>query len=462
MTPEDKIFIKIALHNKILSKTQIDECIEIRDNTEPDKDIGEVFMDLGYITEKQFQAIDKARMKHMEKKGISSTRSKKKGSASLEPTSSTPTKKIQLPGPLAKIEKKDLNSLYGKGVHNYMKFAKQVGASDLHLASHAKPFLRVHGQIVYLNHPVLEPEVNEKQLLEILDDYQKKIFLETGDLDFSYQLDGVGRFRGNICRQRRGVDATFRLIPDKVPTLEELGLPSSLKRFTTFHQGLVLVTGPAGCGKSSTMAALIEIINQERQDHIITVEDPIEYVFESKGCNVTQRQVDLHTKDWGTAIRAALREDPDVIMIGEMRDLDTISTAITAAETGHLVIGTLHTTNATRTIDRVLDVFPPKEQAQIRAMVSESLKGVISQQLIPKKDGTGRVPAIEILFTTSAVSNLIREARTFQLYSVMQTGKKWGMKLMDDSIRELLDDGLITKEDALFFANDPKRFQGKY
>ncbi|RME89302.1 MAG: type IV pilus twitching motility protein PilT [Planctomycetota bacterium] len=343
-----------------------------------------------------------------------------------------------------------------------MKFAKQVGASDLHLASHAKPFLRVHGQIVYLNHPVLEPEVNEKQLLEILDDYQKKIFLETGDLDFSYQLDGVGRFRGNICRQRRGVDATFRLIPDKVPTLEELGLPSSLKRFTTFHQGLVLVTGPAGCGKSSTMAALIEIINQERQDHIITVEDPIEYVFESKGCNVTQRQVDLHTKDWGTAIRAALREDPDVIMIGEMRDLDTISTAITAAETGHLVIGTLHTTNATRTIDRVLDVFPPKEQAQIRAMVSESLKGVISQQLIPKKDGTGRVPAIEILFTTSAVSNLIREARTFQLYSVMQTGKKWGMKLMDDSIRELLDDGLITKEDALFFANDPKRFQGKY
>ncbi|RME04530.1 MAG: type IV pilus twitching motility protein PilT [Planctomycetota bacterium] len=368
-------------------------------------------------------------------------------------------KKIKLPPNLAKIEAKDVSHFYGKGVKNYLKFARQVGASDLHLASGAKPFMRLNGHIIYMNHPVLEPEVNKKQLLEILDERDREKFLETLDLDFSFELEGLGRFRANMCQQRRGVDGTFRLIPQKIPTLKELGIPESVRKFTTFHQGLVLVTGPAGSGKSSTLAALIEIVNQERHDHIITVEDPIEFVFESKGCNVTQRQVERHTSGWGTAIRAALREDPDIIMIGEMRDLDTISTAITAAETGHLVFGTLHTTNAIRTVDRILDVFPPKEQAQIRAMVSESLRGIISQQLLPRADGTGMVPAIELLFTTSAVSNLIREARTFQLYSVMQTGRKYGMKLMDESIMELLRKKVIDKETAIYYANDPKRFE---
>ena len=453
MTPEDRIFIKIVLRNKILSKEEVDECVELRNSSDPDKDIGQALLDYGYITEKQFRAIDKARRKHLEKKGLLPKQS------SIEVKTATKAKKIALPSALAKIESKDVSHFYGQGVEPYMKFAKQVGASDLHLASGARPFLRVHGQIVYLNHPVLEPEVNEKQLLAILNDVQREVFEKRGDVDFSYHLEGVGRFRCNICRQRRGVDGTFRLIPDKIPTIEELGLPPVIKRFTTFHQGLVLITGPAGSGKSSTMAALIEIINRERKDHVITVEDPIEFVFESKGCNITQRQVEIHTKDWQTAIRAALREDPDVIVIGEMRDLATISTAITAAETGHLVMGTLHTTNAMRTIDRILDVFPPKEQAQIRTMVSESLKGVISQVLIPKKDGTGRVPAVEILFTTPAVSHLIREAQTFKLHSIMQTGKKYGMRLLDESIMELLRKGIISKEDAMYYATDPKRFE---
>jgi twitching motility protein PilT len=220
----------------------------------------------------------------------------------------------------------------------------------------------------------------------------------------------------------------------------------------------VLVTGATGSGKSSTLAALVEIVNQTRKDHIITLEDPIEYVFEPKRANVSQRQIEQHTQSWGNALRASLREDPDVIMVGEMRDLDTMRLAITAAETGHLVLATLHTTNATRTIDRLLDVFPPKEQAQIRAMVSESLRGIVSQQLIPRADGKGRVPAFEVLFSTPAVANLIRERKTFQLFSVLQTGKKLGMKLMDDSLMDLVTSGQITREQARFRATNPKRF----
>ncbi|MCZ6602517.1 MAG: type IV pilus twitching motility protein PilT [Planctomycetota bacterium] len=334
-----------------------------------------------------------------------------------------------------------------------------IGASDLHISAGCAPFVRLHGRIRRMDLPPHTEEEAKELLLPFMREKDRKIFVDTNDFDFALELDGLGRFRTNYFRTRKGYSGVFRLIPDKVPTLEELGLPSLLAQFTKIQVGIVLITGPAGCGKSSTMAALVEIINQTRKDHIITVEDPIEFNFESKKSNVTQRQVQVHTESWGVALRAGLREDPDVIMVGEMRDLDTIATAVTAAETGHLVLGTLHTTNATRTVDRIIDIFPPKQQEQIRAMVSESIRGVICQQLVPRADGKGRVPALEILVANTAVGNLIREKKTFQLISVLQTGKNLGMIQMDDSLEALLKDGVITRDEAIFRAQDPKRFK---
>jgi len=290
----------------------------------------------------------------------------------------------------------------------------------------------------------------------MLDEEQWKELDEHMDIDFCLELGEKDRYRTNCYRQRKGLEAVFRIIPDQVPSLEDLHLPNSLTEFTQYNQGIVLVTGPSGCGKSATMAALVDLINQKRNDHIVTVEDPIEYIFKPAGCNVNQRHVRQHTETFYTALRSAMRADPDVIMVGEMRDVETISMAITAAETGHLVLATLHTTNAVRSIDRLIDVFPPREQEQIRAMVSESMRGVISQQLLPRKDGMGVEPALEIMFSTPAVGNLIREGKTYQLTSVLQTGKKQGMITMDDSIRALLRKGVVTPEVARFHAEDPR------
>ncbi len=279
-------------------------------------------------------------------------------------------------------------------------------------------------------------------------------------MDFAYTLPGKGRFRSNAYRQQRGTDAVFRVIPPRPPTLAELGLPESLGRLANFHQGMVLLTGPAGCGKSSTLAALLNIINEDRHDHIITIEDPIEYIHPSKKCVVNQRQVGPHTGSFARALRGALREDPDIIAIGELRDLETISLALTAAETGHLVLATLHTNNSIRTVNRILGVFPPNQQDQIRTMVSESLRAVISQRLIPRADGNGRVAALEILMANKAVGNLIRENKTFQIKSVLQTGASHGMCQLDASLAELVKSGTITREEAARNADDPQRFLG--
>ena len=293
-----------------------------------------------------------------------------------------------------------------------------------------------------------------------LNDEQKKLLEDRGDVDFAYATS-FGRFRASVVRQRLGTDIVFRIISTNLRTMDELGLPPSLKLLTQYHNGLVLVTGSVGSGKSTTLAALVEEINRVRHDHIITLEDPIEYVIESANCHVTQREVHTHTRSFGAALRGALREDPDVIMVGEMRDLETIQLAITASETGHLVLGTLHTGNAARTLDRVLDVFPVDQREQIRVMVSESLRGIISQQLVPRADGRGRVLALEILTNTPAVGNLIREAKTFMLPGVMQTGKKQGMKLMDESLMELYDRGLITQEEA-YSRSDQKQLMRQH
>lgn len=280
-----------------------------------------------------------------------------------------------------------------------------------------------------------------------LSDLQKTQLADRGDADFAY-ANAFGRFRTSVVRQRLGTDIVFRIINTRVRTMDELGLPEHLKLLTRYQNGLILVTGSVGSGKSTTLAALVEQINIERREHIITLEDPIEYIFEPKGCHITQREVHTHTRSFGAALRGALREDPDVIMVGEMRDLETISLAITASETGHLVLGTLHTGNASRTLDRLLDVFPVDQQEQIRIMVSESLRGIISQQLIPRADGTGRVLALETLTNTPAVANVIREAKTFMLPGIIQTGRKQGMQLMDDSLGDLFQRGVISADEA--------------
>jgi twitching motility protein PilT len=331
----------------------------------------------------------------------------------------------------------------------YLKIAQESNASDIHLGVNAQPIWRRNGilEAVWLQADKLSAADTESLAMGFLNDEQKKLLADRGDVDFAYATN-FGRFRASVVRQRIGIDVVFRVISTNLRTMDELGLPQSLKLLTQYHNGLVLVTGSVGSGKSTTLAALIEEVNRSRKDHIITLEDPIEYIIDSKGCHVTQREVHTHTRSFGAALRGALREDPDVIMVGEMRDLETIQLAITASETGHLVMGTLHTGNAARTLDRVLDVFPTDQRDQIRVMVSESLRGIISQQLVPRKDGRGRALALEILTNVPAVGNLIREARTFMLPGVMQTGKKQGMKLMDDSLMELYDAGIISQEEA--------------
>jgi twitching motility protein PilT len=303
------------------------------------------------------------------------------------------------------------------------------------------------------------PAQTESMLMEILSDEQRSVFNETNDLDFSYQIIGAGRFRANICRQHRGVDGTFRVIPDNIAGPFELGLPTSVPPLTKHHQGLVLITGPAGQGKSTTIAALVDLINSEKPLHIITVEDPIEFVYPIRKAVVNQREVGKHTLSFANALRAALREDPDVIVVGEMRDLETIALAITAAETGHLVFATLMTTDASQTIDRILDSFPSGQQAQIRTMLSESLRGIVSQQLVPAADGNGRVLAAEVLISSLAVANMIRERKTHQLNSVMQTGRNVGMQRMDDALADLLQAGLITGQNAILYSHDPKAME---
>ena len=334
-------------------------------------------------------------------------------------------------------------------VDQYLSVGQEGGASDIHLGVNAQPLWRLHGNLqpIWPDVPKLTAEDTAALAAGFLNDAQRAQLDERGDVDFAYANE-FGRFRTSVVRQRLGIDIVFRIISTNVRSMDELGLPESLKLLTRFHNGLILVTGSVGSGKSTTLASLVEQVNIERREHIITLEDPIEYVFQPKGCHITQREVHTHTKSFGAALRGSLREDPDVIMVGEMRDLETVSLAITASETGHLVMGTLHTGNASRTLDRLLDVFPVDQQDQIRVMVSESLRGVISQQLVPRIDGKGRVLALEILTNTPAVANVIREAKTYMLPGIIQTGRKQGMRLMDDSLTQLFDQGLISAQEA--------------
>ena len=334
-------------------------------------------------------------------------------------------------------------------VDQYLLVGKESDASDVHLGVNSQPIWRRFGVLepIWLQAPFLTQADTERLAKSFLNEAQLKQLEERGDVDFAY-ANANGRYRTSVVRHRLGTDLVFRIISTKIRSMDDLGLPDALKLLTQYQNGLVLVTGSVGSGKSTTLASLVDEVNRTRHDHIITLEDPIEYVFESKGCHVTQREVHTHTMSFGAALLGALLEDPDVIMVGEMRDLETIQLAITASETGHLVLGTLHTATAARTLDRVLDVFPVDQRDQIRTMVSESLRGIISQQLVPRKDGQGRVMALEILMNTPAVANTIRESNTFMLPGIIQTGKKLGMKLMDDSLLDLYSAGLITQEEC--------------
>lgn len=330
-----------------------------------------------------------------------------------------------------------------------LKFGVQSGASDLHLSAGLPPMVRVHGDVKQLNFPPLEHKDVHAMVYDIMNDHQRKFYESELECDFSYEIPNVSRFRVNAFNQSRGAAAVFRTIPTEILTLEQLQCPSIFSEIANKPRGIVLVTGPTGSGKSTTLAAMIDYINKSRQYHILTVEDPIEFVHKSNKSLINQREVGLQTKSFANALRSALREDPDVILVGEMRDLETIRLAMTAAETGHLVFGTLHTSSAAKTIDRIVDVFPAEEKDMVRAMLSESLQAVISQTLLKLKDGSGRIAAHEIMIGTPAIRNLIRENKVAQMYSAIQTGQQYGMQTLDQCLVGLMRKGLISKEAAM-------------
>jgi twitching motility protein PilT len=467
---QDGLLGRIAVHNKLITMDQLVEATMRQELGDGTKRLGDVLVEMGFISAAQLQKILQAQKEYAARRqaaagttpaspaGAPSRPAAPARPASIPVSGAAPPAPSAAPGsrPAAAVAAargaRRLDAILAKAV--------EVRASDVHLHSGAPIKMRVNGKLADQSPAPLTAGEAEAILLEALEDEQRSWFLEHGEIDLAYTVPGVARFRSNIYRQQRGTDGAFRLIPPQPPSLEDLGLPTSLAKLTHYHQGLVLVTGPAGCGKSSTMAALLNIINEERRDHIISIEDPIEYLHPAKRCAVNQRQVMRHTASFARALRAALREDPDIIAIGELRDLESISLALTAAETGHLVLATLHTNNTTRTINRLLGVFPPNQQPQIRAMISESLRAIVSQRLIPTADGTRRVPALEVLINNKAAGSLIRDNKTFQIRSVLQTGAAQGMCLLDNSLSELVKSGVISKEEALRNCEEPKRFGG--
>ncbi len=345
-------------------------------------------------------------------------------------------------------------------IDKLFQILKDRKGSDLHISVGAPPLIRISGDLTPITSSLLPPAETRKLLYEIMTESQQQRFEERMELDFAYAIPGLARFRANIFMQNRGIAAVFRIIPEDILTVEQLKSPPQILNFAKLHKGLVLCTGPTGSGKSTTLAALVDYVNANRQEHIITVEDPIEFVHQNKKCLINQRELGAHTESFAAALKSALREDPDVILVGEMRDLETIQLALTAAETGHLVFGTLHTASAAKTIDRIIDVFPSSQQGQVRSMLSESLKGVMAQTLL-KKAGGGRIAAIEILVGNPAIANLIREEKTYQINSVLQTSRAEGMQTLDMALFELFQKKLITPEACVDHATDKKNMRAQ-
>ena len=342
----------------------------------------------------------------------------------------------------------------------FFRLMNAQGASDLHLASGSVPCLRIRGDLEPVKYKEIASDELMDMITEITPEHKLKEFQETGDVDLAYELESVGRFRANYFRQQNGVSAVFRQIPTRIMTIDQIGLPPIVRRFAMMEKGLILITGPTGSGKSTTLAAIIDFANKNRRDHIITIEDPIEFKHNRINCIINHREVGPHTRSFSIALRGALREDPDIIMVGEMRDLETISLALEAAATGHLVFGTLHTPSATKTVDRIIDVFPTDAQEQVRTTLAESLKGVVAQSLFKRVDAPARVAALEVMVGTPAVANLIRENKTHQLTSILQTGRRLGMQTLDDAIEGLVKNRVIAPEEAFEKAISKERFIG--
>ncbi len=490
----DALLGRIAVHTKLLTAAQLAEACDEQGRGGGRVRLGQIFVDKGWISPAQLKKLLAAQEQVRAKQAAKRTEAVVAAAvpepepgvarATLRPASAgesrppveraTPANQIPSqpaprsapaspasPQPHAQTASRSAAAAGSlEALHTVLREGVAAGVSDLHLHSGAPPRWRLHGELVRQGDTPLAAERAEAMLRAALTEEQAAALDADGQIDLAYTLTGVGRFRASIYRQQRGLDGVFRVVPAQPPSLDELGLPNTLARLTNYHQGMVLVTGPAGCGKSSTMAAFLNLVNEERTDHILSIEDPIEVLHTSKRCLVNQRQVRSHTETFARALRAALREDPDVIAIGELRDLETISLALTAAETGHFVLATLHTNSTIRTIDRLIGVFPPDQQNQVRTMLSESLRAVVSQRLVRRADGQGRVPALEVLVVNKAISNLVRENKTFQIRSILQTGAALGMCLLDGSLEQLVKSGVITQEEARRHCDDPKRFGG--
>lgn len=455
MVNRDAVLLgRLALHYKMISQEQAAVAATEMQAPGETRSIGEILLGLHFISEEQLRWLQDAAEKYLAQKQAAE-KSGPVAAVKPEATAAKPDVTAAKPEVAAEPE----ITRFTGDLKDILQKAVSANASDIHLHSGAPIQFRVAGRLWAPRTARISAEDSIRLVHSVMTPEQISRLQTHHELDFAFTLPGVGRFRANVYRQQRGYDGVFRAISDTPPTLEQLQLPPTLERLTHFHQGLVLITGPAGCGKSSTLAALVNLINEAREDHILTVEDPIEFVHASKKAVVNQRQPQKHTQSFATALKAALREDPDIIVIGELRDLESISLAISAAETGHLVLATLHTNSAIRTINRVLDVFPPAQQSQIRAMVSESLRAVVTQRLVATADGTRRVPATEVLMVKPAVSSLIRDQKTHQIKSIMQTARAEGMWLLDDSLLELVKAGTVTKEEAQRHADDPRRFQ---
>ncbi len=435
---EDNLFGRLALHYGVLTRDQLTEALRQQSREGGARKIGEILIERGWLTSETFQQLLVVQKRYQEQKAAEKANAE---------TAAPPAAEAPAPAPAAEAARVQTLGR-PESLARWLAMAAERGASDLHVHAGQPVRWRVHGELQAASDEAVDKAGAEALAIELLSPEERRMLADSGQVEVATDVPGVGRVRGSAYRQQHGVDAVFRLIPPRPPLLEDLGLPLDLARLANFHQGLVLVTGPAGCGKSSTLAALVHIVNRERREHVITIEDPIEYVHRSERSIVNQRQVGPHTESFSRALRAALREDPDVIVVGELRDLETISLALTAAETGHLVLGTLHTSSALATINRLIGAFPPTQQPQIRVMVSESLRAIVCQRLVRRADGAGRVPALEVLLANRAVSNLIRENKVFQIRSVLQTGSSRGMRTLEASLDALVKDGTVSAEEA--------------
>lgn len=428
----NEFLAKVLIANQLATREQI---MGVRHMVTPNKDVGRVLVEQGVLTDLIYDKLCAF---------IRQNQPDQATPAPAAPSASTSQPKPAMP-------------LSGS-LNSYLAHARSINASDIHITPNSPVVFRCHGQLVNANEQTLTARQVDTLLREGIASDRIELFNQVGDLEYVHDIPGNGRFRATLMRDRHGWSFTARVIPAEIASFEDSGLPPSCLNLTKWTQGMVLITGPVGCGKSTSMATLVEMINQERHDHIITIEDPIEVVYQSAKSQVTQREVRTHTESQATALRGALRQDPDVLVISELRDMESMQLAVSAAETGHLVLATMNTTSASRTIYRLIDSFPPDERQIIRNMVSESLRGVISQQLIPRKDQSGMVPAFEVLLVNKAISNLIRKDNAHMIGSAMVTGRAGGMVLLDDSLQALIDSGKIDGREAFYRAINPKNF----